>query len=173
MPAMMFSSVDFPQPDGPTMLTNLPSSTLRLMSSRTMNWVSLPGLENFFVRLRTVIAVDSIGSDLTVGCDLTRAISMLQALCAMVLGAGNQVANWGRQANTRRAHKRNARRSINVITIMKLTPHASIMSTRVSWNQLMSSCPMPLPAPKASATNAIFQDNESAIRSEENMYGMS
>src|SRR5215471_6952564 len=81
---MTFSSVDFPQPDGPTRLTNLPSSTLRLMSSRTMNWVSVPGLENFFVRLRTVIAVESIGPGLTVGCDLTRAISMLQALCAMV-----------------------------------------------------------------------------------------
>ena len=62
---------------------------------------------------------------------------------------------------------------MNTITIMKLTPQASIMSTRVSWNQLMSSCPMPLPAPNASATNAIFHDNESAIRSEENMYGMS
>src|SRR5215469_14617646 len=81
---MTFSSVDFPQPDGPTMLTNLPSSTPRLMSSRTMNWVSVPGLENLFVRLRTVIAVESIGPGLTVGCDLTRAISMLRALCAMV-----------------------------------------------------------------------------------------
>ena len=103
-----------------------------------MNWVSVPGLENFFVRLRTVIAVESIGPGLTVGCDLTRAISMLQALCAMVLRAGSQVANCGRQANTRRAHKRNARRSIKTITIMKLTPHASIMSTRVSWNLLSS-----------------------------------
>src|SRR5262249_32284914 len=37
---MMFSSVDFPRPDGPTMLTNLPSSTLKPMASRTMNWVS-------------------------------------------------------------------------------------------------------------------------------------
>src|SRR5215471_12219296 len=89
---MTFSSVDFPQPDGPTMLTNLPSSTPRLMSSRTMNWVSVPGLENLFVRLRTVIAVESIGPGLTVGCDLTRAISMLRALCAMVFAC--QAVRW-------------------------------------------------------------------------------
>src|SRR5919198_4303737 len=84
MPAMMFSKVDFPQPDGPTMLTNLPSSTPRLMSSRTVNWVSAPGFANVFVRLRTVTAVDGGGPGRTFGCDAGCAISMLQALCAIV-----------------------------------------------------------------------------------------
>ena len=32
MPAMSASSVDFPQPDGPTMLTNSPSATPKVTS---------------------------------------------------------------------------------------------------------------------------------------------
>ena len=38
------------------------------------------------------------------------------------------------------------------ITTMKLTPQAIIMSTRVSWNQLINSWPTPLPAPSVSPT---------------------
>src|ERR1700741_2016317 len=34
-PAMMFISVDLPQPDGPTIATNSPSSMLKLTSSMT------------------------------------------------------------------------------------------------------------------------------------------
>jgi hypothetical protein len=64
-------------------------------------------------------------------CHLDAPGSMRHGFCA----ARGQVASCGRQANTRRAHTRNAKRSIKTITIMKLTPQASIMSTRVSWNQ--------------------------------------
>ena len=60
MPAMTFSSVDLPQPDGPTMLTNLPSSTVRLMSWRTTNSSPEPGAGNFLVSLSMVMAEDAV-----------------------------------------------------------------------------------------------------------------
>ena len=46
---MMLRSVDFPHPEGPTMLTNLPSSTARLMLRSTTNSSADPGAGNFFV----------------------------------------------------------------------------------------------------------------------------
>ena len=65
MPAMIFSRVDFPQPDGPTILTNLPSPTVRLMSWRTTKSSPDPGLGKRFVRLSTVMADDAVAFCLT------------------------------------------------------------------------------------------------------------
>src|SRR5487761_63284 len=67
MPAMTVSSVDFPQPDGPTILTNLPSSTARLISCRTTNSSPEPGTGNLFVNLSMVMADATLTSCLT-GC---------------------------------------------------------------------------------------------------------
>src|SRR5688572_12442675 len=52
-PAMMRSSVDLPQPDGPTRTTNSPSAT-----SRSTAWITSTGPNDFdtWRRLRSVIA---------------------------------------------------------------------------------------------------------------------
>ena len=59
MPAMMFNKVDFPQPEGPTMLAKFPSSTFRLIESRTTNSFPSIGELNFFVRLFTATTVEA------------------------------------------------------------------------------------------------------------------
>src|SRR6516162_9453881 len=56
IPARMFSRVDFPQPDGPTMLTNSPGSTVRLIESRTVKLRSPPGAKKSFRKFRTAMA---------------------------------------------------------------------------------------------------------------------
>src|SRR6185437_961931 len=56
MPATMLSRVDFPQPEGPTMLTNRPSPTVRLTVSSTTNVSAPPGARNRLVSLSTAIA---------------------------------------------------------------------------------------------------------------------
>src|SRR5215469_3409759 len=76
MPAMMFNRVDLPQPDGPTMLTNSPSATVKLTASMTVNLSPPPGAENRFVRLPTVMTADADGACLADCARLIRAISI-------------------------------------------------------------------------------------------------
>src|SRR5579884_589769 len=75
MPAMMLSRVDFPQPDGPTMLTNWPSSTVKLIASRTVNRPTASGAANLFVSLSTAMTGDAAAPCLCPG-----------TICAVVSG---------------------------------------------------------------------------------------
>src|SRR5438309_2323395 len=56
-PATMFIRVDFPQPDGPTMATNSPSSTLKLTSSITGSAL-LPEAKLLRMPLTTIALAD-------------------------------------------------------------------------------------------------------------------
>src|SRR4051812_30885635 len=54
-PAMIFISVDLPQPEGPTMATNSPSATDRL-TPPTTGRSCLPALKLFLILLTTILA---------------------------------------------------------------------------------------------------------------------
>src|SRR5690242_4315941 len=57
---MMLSSVDLPQPEGPTMATNSPSPTLMLISSITTKGAASPGDGNRFVSFSTAMMVGAL-----------------------------------------------------------------------------------------------------------------